>query len=678
MPIDPTNPNDPNQPDLSKLLNFDEVRKSIDNFFNEMLQQLQKSEPEVKQTFSAIEASGKKAFEGIGKESEKAFGKAEKAALKAEKAAEKALDSYREKAKAAYSVSGYEKAQAALLTIRRKEEEVLKKEAKTRFDAEMRFLKTILSKEEFAIKEITAERDELMQHIEDEYIEKKSLISAEIRDEKQKVAALMQLDKERESRRASLRRVMSEKEKKAKDASSPMAGLQSVLSPSAIMGRAKTDIMSTLATTLSKFSSVATVLGGVSVILLKLFGAAQAALIREGRQGQLSFATTGKVGTGIAERAFENIRGFLAPLGKDVDDVQEYLNILGTAPDVIREVSEKGGSSLAKLTHVLGGMGVTADETAQLVARASQDWGMSIDDLLSVQQRASAFNKLTGLTTNETINSFLNLNSQLRKVTSNTRDAATLMALTGKKPSDFGAREFQSMQGKLADAIAMPLQDMLGAFSFVHGRLPTFEEQKKLSTQEGGGGMTKLFFDKLSAIMEGDFESELAPIKLKQLVPSLDTREIFPLLESLKKYNEGGMKNQTEIDAFVKQQEQTRKAAEELEKEGRMNLQKQVSVASNLTVAINNLFNEISKEMGLTKGIWSLVQAIHKIPGMGPDRQAPQAQPLQVPGVQATQYKAMGGSFIPKSIPNHPPRSSVEKEYFDRYVANERYTVHSR
>lgn len=622
MPIDPQNPNDPNIPDLSKLLNFEDVRKNIDQFFGELLSQLQGAEPEVKNLFSGMEASGKKAFDSIAKAGETAFDKVGNAASKA-------MDSYKTKAKEVFESSGFKKLEVDMLSAQQRVTAAIEKEDKERFETEMKFLKATLSKEEYAIQEIMHERDELLQHIEDEYILKRNLLAGEIKDEQAKTAEFIKLDKERETKKDALRKSMALKERKARGEDSPLMGkVLGVLRPSEIGKRAQADIAGTLTKTLEKFSSFAFILGGVSAVLLKLFGAAQSLLIREGKQAQISFNVANKLGSTVGERAFSNIENILNNLGIADDEVQKYLTTLGDAPAVLKDIAENGASSFAKLTYRLGAMGLSAEETTQLISKASQEWGMSIEDLMAIQQRANGFTKITGLTTAQTLNSFINLNAQLRRVSASTRDAATLMALTGQKPGSFGGAEFQRYQGKLADIISgKSFQDLIGMFQFTKDRFPTLEQQKAFADpRTGAETSTKVFFDFLVKALQGLGATDLTKPEtlagLETLVPGLDRRETSLLLENLQKYIQSGTPDQSVVDAFVKQNAMADNEAKKLEEQGRQNLQKQVEVTDHLSVAIENLFNAIASEAGLTKGVWSLVRMIQKIPGMGGSQEA--------------------------------------------------------
>lgn len=650
-PQDPSNPNNqnPNQPnlppvDLNKLLNFDEMRTNIEKFFNEMLEQLG---PTVKSSLSGVEKQVHNMFDDMKKQGTNAIDAIGQAAtqkdplkqigISGKKAADAmkvsmggAIDELAAQARRMLTPGDLKDIEEHVASTITKLDNLQAKADKKNYENTMKYLKVILSKEEFAVQEIIHEREELLKILDEEYKKKHETAEEEVTNEKDLQKLKLQLDEERDRKKKHLREKFSDKERDARGETGIAGKVLGMFAPDAVAKGAKADMMGALLKTAEKFSSVAFILGGVAAVFMKLLGAAQEQMIRQARQTQLSFNVSGNFGNQAAQKAFNNVNPLLTSLGFKQDEIQKYIETLGEAPEALKAAATgEGMDAIAKLTDRLGAMGVTADKTMERIAQANLDWGMSTNDLIKIQEQSTAIQRITGLRASDAMNAFFNLNAQIRGISTSTRDASTIMVLANNKflksAAGFSQAESSQFQGKLASAIgALQPSDIAGMFQFTRGKMPKGSDFTDLEGSKGG--TTQLLFDTLLKEMkQGGFlnaTNGMEQIGIEQVAKQnklgLSGRELTGLLATLKKYDTEKDKAGF-ADKYIKANTSAAEDLQKQEEQGRQLLQDNVDISSKLEAALDSLVSAITSNSGLTAGIWQLSRLLSKMTFGGMD-----------------------------------------------------------
>lgn len=483
MPIDPNDPNLPNDPkmDVSKYLNFDELRQRIDVFFAEMLDQLQTP---LNQAMKDMEKSVEDSFKEVGKKGEGAFdkvGESGKSAFKeVSKVASDVFSDLSKQAKTVLEQSDFKQIEHGLLASRQAVNRVIEKEDAEYQKVRMEYLKEVLSKEEYGIMKVLAERDKFLEHIEDEYVMQRNNINAEIKDQQRRNQELIKLDDDRERKKRQLRQKYADKEREI---------------------RGEVDIASVAKKKFSKdVGDIGTKMLGLvknlNFITLAL-GAALAVFnmgVKETqRSARLLTVTRGALGAGPQQQSGRNIFDSLlkpfADRGVKADAVEEYVNILAEAPQALKEAASKDGrAALLEFTDVMKGFGVDTDTSMRIVASASRDWNSNISDLSKTMKIAIGINKSSGLGVKDAFNSLLNLNAQLRSLTFSSREAAKVMVATASPLKEMGFRdnEIDRFTQSLTQMLAsFSPSKVAGLFALTKGRMPERSDFEKMSKKGG-------------------------------------------------------------------------------------------------------------------------------------------------------------------------------------------------
>lgn len=245
----------------------------------------------------------------------------------------------------------------------------------------------------------------------------------------------------------------------------------------------------------------------------------------------------------------------------NLEKATELINILSDAPKALENiVTPEGIAKTAKLTKIMGYFGISAEQTAKIMADSSKKMGFGVEDLTDTFKTAKSIADSTNLTFSDAFHSLLGLNEELRNFSMNTVEASkALFAATiplekmGFEQEDI--KKFTANLGKMMSSLTA--SKLMGFTAFTTGRMAGTaelehmagfkrDEEGKLIKDESGQGAKDALaatLDFLSQSME-NINPERQLVALEKLAPmagfSAGLKDLVGLKEILKSWTEQG------------------------------------------------------------------------------------------------------------------------------------------
>lgn len=175
----------------------------------------------------------------------------------------------------------------------------------------------------------------------------------------------------------------------------------------------------------------------------------------QGKAGQAPGLIGGELGA-IRE-------GIFGPLRKELpiteDQIDQFVGTLAKAPRLlqagsVQNVMKDGGKATRDFIAEMGAMGVSIEDSLDLMVNASNNWGMSVGDLNRTFRASAGLVKATGINFKDVFNIMGGLSQQLRSLTFNATAAENVFTATavplrqiGFMPSDI--EKFTDSMGQL-------------------------------------------------------------------------------------------------------------------------------------------------------------------------------------------------------------------------------------
>lgn len=500
---------------------------------------------------------------------------------------------------------------------------------KKHFNDVQKYLKINKGAEKAAISEIHAERDRLLDVAEKEY--QIQLAAANARRASGEAALkieqdIVKLGQQRDKDKAGIRKDSAEKERGVRK-ESPWD--LSKLTGGGIAKRAEADMAGMLVKTLEKFSSLAFVVGGVAAIFMKLLAAGQEYLINENALVAMSKDALGLAGDKEAGRRLD-VSMEASPLYQgaayDQEARVETAGIIANSPALLKQTSTKEGfQKLEGFQSILANFKVDLKDSAKIATNATNELGLSLDDLSKMALVAGARNKDFGTSVMETFQQMTHLSSILRTVSYGTKDATTIMSVFNKTMMASGKAggrqpekgDIKRIQEQFSGALSsMSTGQFAGIFGITHSdkndqpRMPTVEDYRNQRDGNKGSGLAadamKAIISKMGTTLDENGAGVIETLQgttnaLMGYLPSKS--DSVTLLDTLRNMKTAMSKGQ-DITKIVKDfSEPKLTPAEQAQKDGVKAMEGSTSVMAKLTTALSDLYKAIALGGGLTEGV---------------------------------------------------------------------------
>lgn len=453
---------------------------------------------------------------------------------------------------------------------------VVEKEEKKSAEIHMKYLKLIETAERHKHTMLVREKKEMLKLLEDEMRVQKNLAMGNVPHGPQRIAAGKQVEAE-----------FAEKIQKLHETYQPKlaaSGLRAVSSEGSGVFAAATGKLAEFIELLPKLG---TAMGAASIIVTGLLAVFKLGLDRladltklqaDLRAGGLGLGESAR-SVDAARRAFNILGQDMEALGQSSDDVNHLVAELAKAPDVLNELTQAGGPKAWKtIRDAVGGFGIDAQTTAEMVVAASKTQNLSMTDLSKMFVNAANVARGSRINFKDAFNSLLNINSEMRNLTFNTDEArkiftATTFVLRNLTDMKLSPVEVQKFAAGIAGAIGgMTVEKLTGVLAFVKGRMPTEEELAK-----GLGLDTIVNF--MTKAMGSDFKGPQSLVKISKLMQELGVqignspvqgaKAMQAVLEAFQKDHGATLQKVLDdnlADQMTGSEKQAKKAADEMKK----------------------------------------------------------------------------------------------------------------
>lgn len=555
----------PQQPQfrLEDIFNVGEIRQQLGSLF--------------KDTFKDVESAGKTAFDGV---------------ISAAKGASETVLKVVEKQK--------------------KEEEKIRAE----------FDKKRLSAEEFKVKQLLKQRDDLLKKIKGVHVQELNNLRGMIKDK----TKLSEAETRKRKEHAKELKDFSVKMEKgilsarvSAGAATPLQKLQQ--SMNSLTDKTKGYARSLLQTK-TWWEAIVVVLAdaaGQTARITEAQSALRAAGLA-GTGGRLVRGIAGGTGGGELGRIAIDAMGRLQnELQLTAGDMAQLIQTLASAPQALKEVRDTGGESLNTFVAGMGRFGIQVEESMSIVSSTSNTFGMTLKNLNDVMNTAESITRDTGINFRDAFQSLVRLTGQMRTLTFNA-DAAqqiflsTVGTLTQMR---FAPQEIQRFNEAIAQVLGqMSPTALAGLVAFGQGAAPTglAGRQQLLAAAEGAPQTLVDFFKPVLATFEkGSAERLFATQKLAEKI-GLGAATTVKGSQAFERIVDEFGENPEEMKAAFEKFKQEFKPPAEIELEGFKALRDMRNPLINLEKTFRSFLNSISGPLTTVfKGLNDLMPKIRTV-----------------------------------------------------------------